>query len=117
MSGVFVVKPMVLYFFWIGRRPQGKKTPGAWRLGAEGNIAAWGQICWRKMTKRFENHGAAIQTERTKRGSRKIVCIGAMFADVVILPVGVVLGGGRQREEKTNEENTVYRFLPTLQNT
>ena len=40
-----------------------------------------------------------------------------MFADVVILPVGVVLGGGRQREEKKDEENTVYRFLPNPQNT
>ena len=39
-----------------------------------------------------------------------------MSADVVILAVGVVLGGGRQREEKKNEKNTVYRFLPTLQN-
>ena len=86
-------------------------------LGAEANIVAWGQICWRKMKKRFEKTWAAIQKQRTKRGSSQIVFIGATFADVVILALGVVLGGGRQREEKTNEENTVYRFLPTLQNT
>ena len=73
---------------------------------------AWGHICWRKTKK----HGAAIQKQRTKRGSSKIVFIGAMFSDVVILAVGVVLGGGRQREEKKNEKNAVYRFLPTLQN-
>ena len=68
------------------------------------------------MKKRFEKTWATIQKQKTKRGSSKIVFIRAMSADVVILAVGVVLGGGRQREEKKNEKNTVYRFLPTLQN-
>ena len=30
---------------------------------------AWGQIYWRKMKKRFGKHGAAIQKQRTNRGS------------------------------------------------
>ena len=64
----------------------------------------------------LEKHGASIQKQRTKKGSSKIVCIGAMSADVVILIVGVVLGRGRQREEEKNED-AVYRFLPALQNT
>ena len=37
-----------------------------------------------------------------------------MVRDIGIF--GVVLGGGRQQEEKKKEKNTVYRFLPTLQN-
>ena len=48
---------------------------------------------------------ATIQKQKTKRGSSKIVFIGAMSADVVILWVGAILGGGRQREEKKNEKN------------
>ena len=54
-------------------------------LGAEANIVAAGQIYWRIMKKRLKKHGAAIQKQRRKRGSRQIVFIGAMFADVVIL--------------------------------
>ena len=54
---------------------------------------------------------ATIEKQKTKRGSSKIVFIGAMSADVVILAAGVVLSGDRQREEKKNEKNTVYRFL------
>ena len=67
---------------------------------AEANIVAWWQI-----------YGAAIRKQRTNRGSRKIVFIGAMSADVVILAAGVVLSGDRQREEKKKEKNIVYRFL------
>ena len=79
-------------------------------------LAGW-QINWRRMKKTILKNMGHDSKTKTKRGSSKIVFIGAMSADVVILAVGVVLGGGRQREEKKNEENTVYRFLPTLQNT
>ena len=40
--------------------------------------------------------------------------VNEMVRDIGIF--GVVLGGGRQHEEKKKEKNTVYRFLPTLQN-
>jgi hypothetical protein len=79
-------------------------------------LAGW-QISWRHMKKKILKTWATIQKQKTKRGSSKIVFIGAMSADVVILAVGVVLGGGRQREEKKKGKNTVYRFLPTPQNT
>ena len=51
----------------------------------------------------LKKHGAATQKQRTKRGLRKSVFIGAMFADVVILAFDLFRGGGRQREEKKKE--------------
>ena len=68
------------------------------------------------MKKRFGKTWATIKKQKTKKGSSRIVFIGAMSAYVVMLAIGIVLGGGRQREEKKNEKNTVYRFLPYLQN-
>ena len=58
-----------------------------------------------------------MKKQRAERGSIKIGSIGAESADMAILWVGVILGGGRQREKKTMEKNIVDRFLPTPQNT
>ena len=68
------------------------------------------------MKKRFESMGPGVKNTWTNGGSIKIVFIGVMFADVIILAVGVVLGAGRQRGTMKNEKNNIYRFLPTLQN-
>ena len=61
--------------------------------------------------KNLENMAwATIQKQKTKRGSSKIVSIGALSADVFILAAGVsfspVTGSGKIRKMK----NTVYRF-------
>ena len=78
----------------------------------------WGQIVWCGgkyvggiLKKVLKKQVATIQKQKTKRGSSKIVFIGAMSADVVILAVGVVLGGGRQREEK--KQKTSFSPNPT----
>ena len=69
-----------------------------------------------EIRKRFEKRGTTIQTQRTKQTSSKIGFI--MFFPVrgFIYKVFAILGAGRQREEKNRYINTVYRFLPTLQN-
>ena len=65
---------------------------------------------------KIEQGWATIKQQKTKKESSKIVFVGDMSADVVVLTVGIVLGGGRQREEKKKENKTVYRFLPILKN-
>ena len=65
------------------------------------------------MKKRFEKTWGSDSKTEDQRGSSKIVFIGAMFADVLILAFQIVLGGGRQRQEKKKK----YSFLPALQNT
>ena len=60
--------------------------------------------------KNLENMAWATIQKQTKRGSSKIVSIGALSADVFILAAGVsfspVTGSGKIRKMK----NTVYRF-------
>ena len=53
---------------------------------------------------------ATIQKQKTKKGSSKIVFIGAMSADAVILAAAVVLSGDRQRGEKKKEKTQFIVF-------